>query len=57
MEFVKYIPFGFFVTKIEQVVWYTIPPGSVYQHPVVNQTKNDFGGFWDKTFEIFMLRT
>ena len=56
MKFFKYIHFGFFfVSKIEQVVWYTIPPGLVYQHPMVNQTKNDFGGFWDITFEIFML--
>ena len=31
--------------------------GLVYQHPMVNQPKNDFGGFWDITFEIFMSRT
>ena len=39
MEFVKYMLFGFFVSKIEQVVWYTIPPGLVYQHPMVKRTK------------------
>ena len=57
MKFFKYVQFGFFVSKIEQVVRYTILPGLVYQHPVVNQTKNDFRCFWDITFEIFMLRT